>query len=92
MPREVMNCPSAADALLRMCQGPDKTELSEDPAYQPTFTSEKDIFEAQKEQKMAKIKYYIRRIRWLWNHRDMEDCSRKFRMMEYDIKWNLDKR
>lgn len=39
-----------------------------------------------------KIKYYIRRIRWLWNHRDIEDCSRKFRMMEYDIKWNLDKR
>lgn len=43
MPREVMNCPSAADALLRMYQGPDKTELSEDPAYQPTFTSGKEI-------------------------------------------------
>lgn len=41
---------------------------------------------------MTKIKYYIRRIRWLWNHRDMEDCNKKFRMMEYDIKWNLDKR
>lgn len=36
--RKVMNCPSAADALLRMYQGPDKTELSEDPAYQATFT------------------------------------------------------
>ena len=43
MPREVMNCPSAADALLRMCQGPDKTELSEDPAYRATFTSGKEI-------------------------------------------------
>lgn len=43
MPREVMSCPSAADALLRMYQGPDKTELSEDPAYQPTFTSAKEI-------------------------------------------------
>ena len=43
MPREVMNCPSAADAILRMYQGPDKTELSEDPAYQPTFTSGKEI-------------------------------------------------
>ena len=43
MPREVMNCPSAADALLRMYQGPDKTELSEDPAYKPTFASGKEI-------------------------------------------------
>ena len=38
MPREVKSCPSAADALLRMYQGPDKTELSEDPAYRATFT------------------------------------------------------
>lgn len=40
---EVKNCPSAADALLRMYQGPDKTELSEEPAYKPTFTSGKEI-------------------------------------------------
>lgn len=39
-----------------------------------------------------KINYYVRRIHWLWRHRDMEDCSRKFRMMEYDIRWNLDRR
>lgn len=43
MPRKVMNCLSPADALLRMYQGPDKTELSEDPAYQPTFTSGEEI-------------------------------------------------
>jgi hypothetical protein len=41
---------------------------------------------------IIKIKYYIRRIRWLWNHRDMRDCNSKFRNMEYDIKWNLDRK
>lgn len=44
--REVMNCPSAADALLRMYQGPDKTELkdlSEEPSYRATFTSGEEI-------------------------------------------------
>lgn len=47
MPREVMNYPSPADVLLlKMCQGPDKTELkdlSEDPAYQATLTSAEKI-------------------------------------------------
>ena len=42
MPREVMNYPSPADVLLKMCQGPDKTELSEDPAYQAVVSSVKE--------------------------------------------------
>ena len=41
--KEVMNCPSPADALLMMCQGPDKTELSEEPSYRATFTSGKEV-------------------------------------------------
>lgn len=39
MSREVMNYPSPADVLLKMCQGPDKTELSEEPAYRVTATA-----------------------------------------------------
>jgi len=43
MPREVKSCPSAADAILRMYQGPDKTELSEDPAYLAVVSSVKEV-------------------------------------------------
>lgn len=39
----------------------------------------------------AKLMYYLRRIRWLWNHRDDPECNGKYRRMEYDIRWNLDR-
>lgn len=58
MPREVMNCPSAADALLRICQGPDKTELkdlSEEPSYRATATAKEiqEMFRAKIEDKIV---------------------------------------
>lgn len=42
--------------------------------------------------RMKKVRFYIKRIRWLWNHRDEMDCNSKFRRMEYDIRWNIDRK
>ena len=42
----------------------------------------------QKIRLFTKSRFYIKRIRWLWNHRDEMDCNSKFRRMEYDIKYN----
>ena len=35
---------------------------------------------------MKMLKYYMRCIKWVWQHRDERDCRQKWRRMSREVK------